>query len=238
MSLQSAAEFVSDMSGGVWFCSLVDLRDPNLVAQQIANSLPVIVADKDPLEAIISEFRSSSTLIIVDNCEHLVKAVAPVIHRLLKECPKIRVIATSREPLAISGEFAYLVPPMEWDLKGEEPTLENVSNLEAVTLLRERAASRLGGKEILTEQSAQVIADLVKRLAGIPLALEQAASNMSVLSPRQILDRLEKHFKMFENDEWDVDERHKTILPDALNGRAGIVRQTFYFRWRRYCWCD
>ena len=210
-SLQSGAELANEFSDGVWFSTLVDLRDPNLIAQQIANALPIVIGDREPLDAILSEFKNTKALIIVDNCEHVVKSVSPVVNRLLRECPHMHVLATSREPLAISGEFVYVVPPLSHELHGEEPTVENVAKLEAVALLRERSSDRLGGAEILTDETAPVIAKLVFKLSGIPLALEQAAANLTHLSPKQLLDRIDKHFAMPEIEDEGVDERHRTI---------------------------
>lgn len=210
LSIQVAAEVVDDIPDGVWFIPLVSLRDGKLIAHRMLESLPISAEGRDSLDAVIDEYKDCRALFVFDNCEHLIKEVAPIVNRLLHECPNLIVMASSREALAVKGENIYPVPTMECDLRGEEASLERVSDLEAVKLFCDRGANRTQDA-ILDDDSAEVVAALCKRLDGIPLAIEQAASHLSYLSPKQILARIEKHFAVLEWDEEGVDDRHKTI---------------------------
>jgi predicted ATPase/class 3 adenylate cyclase len=211
LAVQVAAEVYDDYPDGVWFVPLAALQDPQLVSQAIAESLPIGFADKEPLAAIVDEFREARALFVIDNCEHLDRSVAEVLNHVLRSCPQIQVIATSREPLGVAGELDFNVPSMAWDLESKQATVESVGKLEAVRLFMDRAKSRLGDGEILTEETAQDIANIVKKLGGIPLAIEQAAAALSHMAPREILDRITRHFSALKLDEIGVEDRHKTI---------------------------
>lgn len=211
LSQQIAAEAIDQFPDGAWFVGLVSTQDGRLIPQKIADSLPISLGGRDPMKAICEEFATAKALIVLDNCEHLIKEAAATVNSLLQNCSHITVLATSREPLAIKGECLYNVPPLDCDLKLAEPTIDSVGALEAAQLLRDRAAARLSGEDILTESSAPAVAALCKKLDGIPLALEQAAANMHTLSPEQILQRIENQFAMLPLDEQGVDERHVTM---------------------------
>jgi len=211
LSQQIAAEVIDDFEDGVWIVQLVSLQNGNFVPQRIAESLPISVGSKEALEQVIEEYKSANALFVLDNCEHLIEDVSRVAQHLLQQCPNLRFIATSREPLSVKGEYVFNVPPLQCDLHGKEATPESVQEMEAAQLFRDRAASKLSGEDVITEKSALAVAALCKKLDGIPLALEQAASNLTSLSPAQILERLERHFSMLPMEELGVDERHRTI---------------------------
>lgn len=210
LSIQTAAELVDSFEDGVWFVELVGLTDGTLIPQTIADALHVTLVGDDPVSSLLDELKGLSCLLLLDNCEHLLKAAGSLVGRILRECPGVRVLATSRERLHVTGEHVFIVPPLECDLKGDEPTLERVATMDSVKLLCERAASRTQD-EILSEASADAVARLCKRLDGIPLAIEQAACNLPYLSPDQILDRLEQRLSLLELDVEDVDPRHRTL---------------------------
>ena len=211
LSQHIAAELIDDFADGVWFGSLVSVREGALISQKLAESLPISLSGRDPLSAIIEEYQNASALIVLDNCEHLVRDAAALVHKLLSACPRLSFLATSREPLAVRGEYVYLVPTLECKVKGVSITVESLGELEAVRLMQDRAASKLSGENILNSVSAPAIAALCEKLEGIPLAIEQAASNMSTLSPAQVLQRIESHFAMLPLEEEGTDERHRTI---------------------------
>ena len=211
LALQIGAEVVDDFPGGVWFIPLVGLQDLQLVAHSVAESLPISVKGRDPVEAIVDSFLETRALFIVDNCEHLGRGPSEVINRLLRACPKVVILATSREPLNVSGESDYEVPTMSCDLRGEDVNVDSVAKLEAIELVRERAKNRLSDQDILTKDTAADLAALVKKLDGLPLALEQAAANFAHSSPREVLQKLEAHFDSLQSDDIDVDPRHRTI---------------------------
>lgn len=210
LALQVGADTLDEFPDGVWFATLIGVED-SLVPQTVAEALPISLKNRDPLQAIVEEFSQSRALLVIDNCELVARSVGSFLNKVLRQCPEMVVLATSREPLAVAGESLFQVPPMDCDLKGREANLEHASALEAVQLFRERASKRLSGEEILTESTAKDVAALCKKLDGIPLALEQAASNLFYMSAREILDRLEQHFALLELDEEGIDERHRTM---------------------------
>lgn len=211
LSQHIAAEIIDDFVDGVWFVPLVSVREAGHIAQKVSESLPISLGGRDPISAIIEEYQNGAALIVLDNCEHVIKEAAVLVHRLLTDCPKLSFLATSREPLAVRGEHLYLVPTLECRVRNAGVSVESLGELEAVRLLQDRAASKLSGENILNAGSAPAIAALCARLEGIPLAIEQAASNMSTLSPAQVLQRIEKHFAMLPIEEEGTDERHRTI---------------------------
>lgn len=211
LALQIAADLIEEFPDGVWFAPLAALQDPNLVAQAVAECLPISIRGKDPLAAIVDNYEEARALIIVDNCEHLDRAPGEFVNQLLSRCPSLTVLATSREPLSVRGESCLQVPPLDCNLGGALPDVDSVARLEAVQLFRDRARSRRSDEDILSEETAEDIAALCKRLDGIPLALEQAAANLSFMSPGEILGRLDRHFAMLALDEVGVEDRHKTI---------------------------
>lgn len=209
LGLQAAAELVSDMDDGVWFVELAGLSDAQRLPQEIATAMHLPLREPDG-ETLGGELSNLRCLLVLDNCEHLVSEVAALVSKLLRSCAHVNFLATSRERLAVSGERVFVVPPLACDLRGHQATLERVATLDSVKLLCERAASRTP-ERILAEHSAQAVAALCKKLDGIPLAIEQAASNLPFLSPEQILSRLDHHLSLLVTDDTDVDPRHRTL---------------------------
>ena len=211
LALQVAADVLDDFPDGVWFAPLAGIEDPSLVAQAIAEALPISLRGADPLDAIIDNFSSARALILVDNCEHLGKSPAEVVNKILRGCPDVAVLATSRQPLGVAGENVYDVPSMEYDLRGRPADVRSVARLEAVELLCDRAKSRMSDEDVLTDQTFEDILAICKKLDGIPLALEQAAANFAYKTPSEILKLLNTHFKLMALDEVGVEDRHRTI---------------------------
>lgn len=209
LALQVGAEYVDRFPDGVWFIDLVPLRDSEYVAGHLLAQLKLSSAE-EPEEVLTRHFEDQRALLILDNCEQILEGASAIARDLLEACPEVCILATSREPLGIWGEHVYRTPSMAHDLGSETPTVAVLQELDASALLSERVRDR-GLPELLTAHQATTIAKLCQRLDGIPLALEQAAANLDVLSPDQLLAKLEQHFAMRAIEDAGVEERHRTL---------------------------
>ncbi|MCC6176269.1 MAG: hypothetical protein IT305_13260 [Chloroflexi bacterium] len=182
---------------GVWLVELAPLSDPALVPQAVAT---VLGARESPGQssrmALLAALRAARILVILDTCEHLVAACANLIGQLLPACPQVRIIATSREVLAVPGEVTWSVGPLR--VPDPDPSLPTTVLLEAeaVRLFLERARQAAPGFEVTAENVA-VVAQVCRRLDGIPLAIEMAAARVRALSVAQIAARLDNRFRLF-----------------------------------------
>ncbi len=196
LSLELAAAVRDRIPDGVWWIDLQALGDPALVPQAVASALGVREAPGRIIDAVLAErFRGLHLLLLFDNCEHLLTACAALIEALLRECPRLQVLATSRERLGVSGETRWLVPPLTTPSAGQRLTVEQIRAFEAVRLFEARSRSVRPGFS-LDEKNAAAAAELCRRLDGLPLAIELAASRTHVLSVEQVLERLHDRFAL------------------------------------------
>ena len=196
LALAVASEVVEEFEDGVWWVELASLSDPNLVPQAVASVLGVREASGRSLTHMLAHhLKPKKTLLVLDNCEHLVESCTAFADALLHACPNLRILVTSREALGIAGERAWLVPSLSLPDSQNLPPLEGLANYEAIRLFVERAASAATTFE-LTERDAPAVARLCQRLDGIPLAIELAAARARVLSVEQIASRLDDCFSL------------------------------------------
>jgi non-specific serine/threonine protein kinase len=185
-----AHEVVDDYVDGAWFVELAPLSDPGIVAQALASVLAVREQPGIPLiEALVEHLGSRSTLLVMDNCEHLVGASASLAEALLGRCPKLSILVTSREALGVEGETLFLVPQLSLPDLCRLPGSDGLWDYEAARLFVERARAVRPGFEV-TERNAVAIARICHRLDGMPLAIELAAARAKALSAEQIAARL------------------------------------------------
>ena len=175
----------------VWLVDLTPLSDPRQVALRVAGALSV----SDMSEASLASLQNRALLLVLDNCEHVVDACADLVDRLLSTCPGLRILATSREPLLISGERQQRLLPLRGPEPGREPTPAALACCPSVQLFVERTGEVSPGFQ-LTSRNAAAVAQICYRLDGIPLAIELAASRVKVLSPDQIASRLDDRFRI------------------------------------------
>src|SRR5262249_45565162 len=180
------------------------------VSHTIGSALDIAEQPGRPMiETMKRQLRDRRLLLILDNCEHLIDTCATTAEALLRECPGLRILATSREPLRIPGELTWRVPSL---------ALPDVHHLwsggapqeEAMRLFCERAAATVPGF-VLTEENAQAVAQICCRLDGIPLAIELAAARASVLSPEQIAERLDDRFALLTMGNRTALNRRQTL---------------------------
>ena len=190
LALRAAAELRRAFHGGVWLVQLDQLRDEALVAQAIAGALGLQDRAGFSPEAALADYLAGRQLLLVlDNCEHLVDAVAKLADLLLRAAPGLRVLATSREALIIDGEMVLAVPPLGAPDLGQQLTPAQLGVFPAVRLFAERAAQVVPGFAV-TEANHAAVAGICRRLEGLPLAIELAAARLPVLSPEQVDARL------------------------------------------------
>lgn len=211
LSLQVGAELLDKYPDGVWQVELAALSDPSLVPQAVAAALGLREEPRRTLtDTLADALRSKKSLLIFDNCEHLVEACARLADALLKVGPNLRIIATSREGLRLVGEVVWRVPSLSVPDPLKGPAAESLTQYESVRLFVDRGAAVKPGFRV-TPQNGPAVAQICWRLDGIPLAIELAAARVNVLSPEQISDRLNDRFRLLTGGSRTALPRHQTL---------------------------
>ena len=196
---------------GVWFVALAPLTDPALVTQQVATDLGLpISSERSTLETLTFALRDRQILLVLDNCEHVLAACARLADALLRACPRLRLLVTSREPLGIEGEAVFPVPPLPFPDPDHLPALETFSRYSALSLFVDRA--RLVRPDFqIDAHNAGAIARICWRLDGIPLALELAAARLRLLDADTLAGRLDDAFGLLTGGSRAAPPRHQTL---------------------------
>jgi predicted ATPase/class 3 adenylate cyclase len=207
LALRVAGGLVGHFPDGVWFVDLGGITDPSLIPKQTATALSVQEQADRPIESTLVDWlRGRETLILIDNCEHLIDQVAGFTERMLDEAREVTVLATTREALGIPGETVWIVPPLP--VPGNDP--EQLMDNDAVRLLVDRA-QRVDREFSVTADNVVALAEICRGLDGVPLALELAAARMGVLSPRQIADRLSDRLALLGRGSRTGQARQQTL---------------------------
>ena len=210
LALEVARSLVGAYPDGVWLVELAPLSEGALVPQAAAQALGVRERPAQPLTDTLAVFlRTKQALLVLDNCEHLVEAVAQLVDVLLDSCPGVRVLATSREGLGIAGEMQQLVSSLSVPDPGQQPTPIELERYESVRLFMERAHYR-NPAFVLNPQNMQAVAQICERLDGIPLAIELAAARVG-LSVEQIAERLDDSLKLLTTGSRTASARQRTL---------------------------
>jgi predicted ATPase/class 3 adenylate cyclase len=196
LAIRVAQNVQGSYPDGVWFIDLAPLSNRGLLSQYVMNLMGMREeAGYSPDQSLMDNLRSKTSLLILDNCEHLLPEVAQLAEAMLHGAPSLRILATSREKLGTSGEIVWRIPPLSSpDLK-EAIDVENLLQYEAVKLFSDRAAAAKSDFTI-TKENAETVAQICARLDGIPLAIELAAARVRVLSVEEILERLDDRFRL------------------------------------------
>ena len=211
LALRAAREAAGDFADGAWLAELAPLADPTLVPDAAAGALGVHEqSGLSTVEALSRYLESREVLLVLDNCEHLVDACAALVDALLRRCPRLCVLATSREALRVDGERVWTVPPLPAPDPEHLPDLDALGRNEAVRLFVERASAVAPGFALGAENAAAVAA-VCGRLEGLPLAIELAAARTRVLSVAQISSRLDDCFSLLTDGRRTALPRHKTL---------------------------
>jgi predicted ATPase/class 3 adenylate cyclase len=231
IALQAARELLSEYGDGVFFVELEPITDPQLIPSSIAGSVGVRAEGRKPvLETLRDQLREREMLLVLDNFEQVIEG-APMVASLLGASPKLRILVTSREPLHISGEQELPVPPLDLPDSREHPDPEHLAKHEAVALFAERATAVDPGFRI-TGSNAAALAELCRRLDGLPLAIELAASRVKMLSPEAILARLKNRLELLIGGPVDLPPRQRT-LRGAIGWSYDLLDETERALFRR-----
>jgi len=210
LSLQIGAELLPTFADGVWLVELAPLADPSLIMQTIASALGLREQLGMSLNELLIDFlRAKNLVLIIDNCEHLVDACAQLVDQLLHACANIKIVASSREALGISGETVYRVPSLSLP-NPDEVTREALTQSESAQLFIERAMAA-NPKFTVSDKNASFVAQICRRLDGIPLALELAAARITVFSVEQIASRLDDRFRLLTGGSRTALPRQQTL---------------------------
>ena len=221
LGIRVAWDLAGDFPDGVCFVSLAPVRDPDLVVAAIAETLGLKeIGERPLLERLKSYLQDSNLLLLLDNFEHVTQA-SPVVAELLRACPMLEVLVTSRAVLHLSGEYEYPVSPLGLPDPEHFPGPEEIARYEAVDLFVERARAarpdfRLDGS------NAMAVAEICLRLDGLPLAIELAAARVKLLPPAGLLTRLEKRLPLLAGGPRDLPARQRT-LRDTIRWSYGLL---------------
>jgi predicted ATPase/DNA-binding SARP family transcriptional activator/DNA-binding CsgD family transcriptional regulator len=211
LALEVAGELASLYPDGVWLVELAPLSDPDLVAQQVAKALSVREQpDLAHMEMLVEHLRQKNALLVLDNCEHLVDATSDLAGVLLGSSPRLKILATSREPLGVAGEVNWRVSPLSVPSTDHLPDAENLARYESVRLFVDRARLRLPAFE-LTQENAGAVARVCRKLDGIPLAIELATARMGALAVEQVAERLEVSLDVLKGGSRTAEPRQQTL---------------------------
>ncbi len=230
-SLQIAANLLDGAGDGVWFIELAPLASGDYIPSTIAHALGITLPPEgDQIEQLTRALKEKRALLVFDNCEHMVEPAARVISAILRTCPSVKILASSRQGLGIAGEATYRMPSLNVPRDADRATLTAAESTHyaAISLFVERAQAgdqRFG----LTDDNAPIVADICRRLDGIPLAIELAASRVKMFSPQQINESLNERFRMLTGGSRDVLPRQQTLRAlidwshDLLDERERVV---------------
>jgi predicted ATPase/DNA-binding XRE family transcriptional regulator len=213
LSIKVGEQVLGNYPDGVWIVEFAPLLDPLLVPRTTAIAIGLREEPQRPVMDMLSDYlHEKKMLLILDNCEHLLDACTHLINAILKSCPHLKMLATSREPLEIPGEAIYRVPSL--GIPNLEQLLNSFRNFESVELFEERAQLAQFDFSV-TLRNASSVAQICHRLDGIPLAIELAAAKVDSYSPEQIARQLDESFEI-------LTRRSHTILPRHQTLRASI----------------
>jgi predicted ATPase/class 3 adenylate cyclase len=211
LSLQVGANLLERFADGVWFVDLAPLDRAELVGETVAAVLGLPVQGERPaVDAIAAFLRSRRVFLVLDNCEHVIAAAAALAAAILKTCPGVSLLASSREALSVAGEHAYPVPLLDVPAPSMSLTATQATEHSAVRLFVERAAAALGHYS-LTDEIAPIVAEICRKLDGIPLAIELAAPRLKMLNPEALLARLDDQLHILTVGSRTAAPRHQTL---------------------------
>jgi predicted ATPase/DNA-binding CsgD family transcriptional regulator len=228
LAMELAARSTDRFSDGVWFVELAALDDAALISRAIAEAAGVCEEPQRPLvETLIRALEPLHSLLVLDNCEHLVDGCAALTDQLLRACTSLQVLTTSRQPLGVAGETTWRVPSLSLSDTAAAGT-DEIGACEAVRLFMDRASASLPSFR-LTDRTAQAVAQVCRRLDGMPLAIELAAARLGAMGIEQISIRLDDRFQLLTNGSRTALLRQRTLRAaidwshDLLPGPAQVL---------------
>jgi predicted ATPase len=240
LARELARQHAARYADGAWLIELAELAEPSLVEDMVAAAVGMPASrSRDGLQALTEYLRPKHMLLVLDNCEHLIGACADLLSTLLRVCPRLHILATSREPLAINGEIIWLLRPLRLPNPNVPLSASQMTGLAAVKLFIERARA-VNPSLDLTDQNAAAIGRVCVAVDGIPLAIELAAARTRVVTVEQLSDILERDVYSLGGPSRGSAPRHRTIRAtidwshDLLGEREQILLRrvaVFTGRW-------
>jgi serine/threonine-protein kinase PknK len=216
LALRVAADLRRAFRDGVCFASLAAHNDPAQVPYVVASALGLQGrSERATTTSLVGYLQPRSMLIVLDNCEHVVDASAMLVDTLIRTCPDLRILATSREPLRIQGEAVHVVPPLSVPPAGTGAPLQQ---FDSITLFLDRARSAVPGFD-LTADNREAVAQIVQKLEGLPLAIELASGRLRAMSPQEIAANL--------TERWELLSRGSRTAPDRQRTMAACITWSF-----------
>jgi predicted ATPase/class 3 adenylate cyclase len=211
LALQVGAEVLDQNPDGVWLADFAPISDPELVSSVIAKEIGMAQVEGRRVDESISQWlRRKKLLLILDNCEHVLESVAGIADAITQTCPDVRMLATSRQALGVFGEAVHRLPSLAVPEPGSTPSAERALQYGAIALFVDRAALA-DTRFVLSDDRAPIVADICRRLDGIPLALELAAARVKILSIPNLAQRLNERFKILTSGSRTALPRQKTL---------------------------
>jgi predicted ATPase/DNA-binding SARP family transcriptional activator len=211
LAMRAAAHLSPDLGGNVTVVEFAALRDPDGVGRVLAHALDVQQRQARTLVTTIEEYLAPRrALLVLDNCEHVTGAVAPLVDRLRSSCPQLRILATSRQPLGLAGEFVVVVSPLSLPAGGAD-SLDEIGRSTAVQLFAARAAAAVPGFE-LDEENAGIVAGICRRVDGLPLGLELAAARLRAMGIVALAERLDQRVQSLGRPQRSRDGRQRSLV--------------------------
>ena len=211
LALQAAAELLPSYRDGAWLCELHAADDGEAMAQAVLAALRVRPRPGLTLaESIVEFLRSRNVLLVLDNCEHLVRAAAALAADILRNCRDVRILATSRQALGVDGEQVFGLRPLSLPAPSPAASMTTISGSDAVSLFVQRATAARGDFG-LTAANVSAIGEICRRLDGVPLAIELAAARVAALRPAEIARLLDERFRLLTRGRADAAGRHQTL---------------------------
>ena len=214
LATETARTLLGDLPDGAWLVELAsvgadgDVAQPALAALGLRDALLGGAPDAEPVDRLIAAIRERETLLILDNCEHVIESAAAFAHRVLGECQRLRILATSREPLGITGEALWLVEPLA--LPEGDASPGEIESAPAVQLLRDRAGAVRKDLAVNAHTSSTLVR-VCRALDGMPLAIELAAARLRTMSLDQLANRLDDRFRLLTGGSRTALPRHRTL---------------------------
>jgi predicted ATPase/DNA-binding winged helix-turn-helix (wHTH) protein len=210
VALSVAVHLADTYPNRVCFVELVSLSDPRLIPGSLASVLGLAILGDQPLPALVAHLQNKSMLIVLDNCEHALDAVAALAESLLRGAPGVHLLATSRQPLRGEGEFLYHLAGLAVPSRDDRPSISEALGYSAIELFAERAAASLDSFELTGDNVATVI-DICRRLDGIPLAIELAAARVDLFGIEGLALQLNDCFSVLTKGRRTALPRHQTL---------------------------
>jgi len=219
LALKVSHELLEEFSDGIWFVELASIFDPALVPQTIGSTFNIReLSGQSLIDALVNFLSGREILLVIDNCEHLITVCAQFAETILQKCPDLKILATSREVLGITGEVAWRVPPLS--LPGQQPWINPASAQDALHLYQDSESVQLfvvramatSPEFQLTAENGAWVAEICRHLDGMPLAIELAAARVRSLSVQQIEKRLDDRFHLLTGGSRTAPPRQQTLM--------------------------